>query len=477
MKPFDREIVSGSILRSVWKLSWPLVLLNLVNGLHGFVDHMLVGHFIGSADNAANAAIGVAWQVFLVIVVFVASLFHGTNVLIARYAGRQDRRTLSNVFYSSLLCSVGVLVFVVAPLGWIIAPRLLDFVGAAPEVRVHALPYLRILFTMGAPLFLMFMLTGAFNASGDPRTPLKLGVLTTLLNILISTVLITGAGPFPAMGTTGAALGTVLAPSVSVCAGLWLVARGRMIIQPPRRYRLLPDFTVIAAVVRIGVPTGIQGVLLNIGGVFLLRYIGALENGAAAQAAYTICYAQLFSLVTWTSFGLRAAAGTLMGQNIGAGNPARGKTAVGITAVTGACWAVAIGLLFWTVPGPLLSAFNAVDEPIRGYGLSLLRHLSFAGVALAATLALTGGLQGAGETKLPMYIAFLTQIVILLSLCQGLLWAGLLTVEWVWRILVITQVSRLLLTWAVFRTEKWAHTHIELAVSAEPLEEEGIAGI
>lgn len=470
MKSFDKEIVSGSLLRSVWKLAWPLVLLNLVNGAHGVVDHVLVGRFVESADNAANAAIGVAWQVFLVVVVFVASIFHGTNVLIARYAGREDRETLSEVFHSSLLCAVFVLFFVVAPLGWLAAPRLLDFVEAGPSVRVHALPYLRILFACGAPLFLMFMLTGAFNASGDPTTPLKLGVLTTLLNVAISIMLITGAGPFPALGTLGAALGTVMAPAVSVAIGFWLIHRRSMIIQPPRRWRLLPDPAIIVLVARIGLPTGVQGVLLNIGGVFLLRYIGMLENGPAAQAAYTICYAQLFSLVAWTAFGLRSAAGTLMGQNIGAGDPARGKAAVGVTAVIGSLWAVFVGVLFWTVPGPLLDLFNAVDEPLRGYGVSLLHHLSFAGVALAATLALTGGLQGAGETKLPMCIAFVTQIVILVGVCQALAWAGMLTPRAIWMTLVATQTARFLLTWAVFRTERWTRLRIELPVAAEPTE-------
>jgi Na+-driven multidrug efflux pump len=117
MQHFDKELVSGSILRSVWKLSWPVTLLNLVNGTHGFVDHILVGRFVESANNEANAAIGVAWQVFLVVVVFIASLFHGMNVLIARYAGMQDRENMGKVFYQALLMSVFLLVGVVAPVG------------------------------------------------------------------------------------------------------------------------------------------------------------------------------------------------------------------------------------------------------------------------------------------------------------------------------------------------------------------------
>lgn len=447
---------------SVWKLAWPLVTLNLVNGMHGFVDHVLIGHFIGSADNAANAAIGVAWQVFLVIVVFIASIFHGMNVLIARYAGKQDRKTISEVFHSALMASIFCLVFVVAPLGYLGAPCLLNALGVAPEVHEHAMPYLRLLFAGGTPLFLMFLFTGAFHASGDPKTPLKLGVLTTFLNILISSVFIVGPGPVPSLGVLGAGLGTVLAPLASCVISIYLVHSGQMIIHPPERLHFRPNFHLLYAMVKIGVPTGLQGVLLNIGGVMLLWYISSLPFSAAAQAAYTIGYAQLFSLVTWTSFGLRAAAGTLMGQNIGAGKPQRGKECVLLAAGLGTVWAALVGLLFWTIPGVLLGFFNALDEPVHGYGVTLLRVLAVSGITVAITQALTGGLQGAGATRPPMIIAFATQIVALLGFCQIFASFGALSATVIWTALLVSHVLRLILTALVFRTRGWAHTHIEV---------------
>ncbi len=464
MKKFDDQLVSGSILRSVWKLTWPAATLNLVNGIHGLVDHILIGHYLASPDNAANAAIGVAWQVFLVIVVFIASLFHGMNVLIARYAGKQDRVSMSRAAFESFLSAVIILVFFLAPVGYFIAPYLLDLVRAHEDVRLLALPYLRLLFVCGAPLFLMFMFTGAFQASGDPKTPLFLGILTTILNVCISVVLITGAGPFPAMGIMGAALGTVLAPAVSVAISMVLILRKKMILHPPEKFHLLPDLSVMKTVVRIGIPTGIQGVLLNIGGVLLFRFLGSLgeELSASAQAAYTICYAQLFSIITWTCFGLRSAAGTIMGQNIGAGDPHRGIRGVQVAASFGAVWALLIGTLFWFFPADLLAVFGAVDGTIVEVGVSLLRFLSFSGIVLAITLALTGGLQGAGETKMPMYIAFLTQIVLLLGICGFLDWRGQLTPDRVWMAIFISHLGRLILTLLVFRTDKWAHRKIEL---------------
>ncbi|MCF6286993.1 MAG: hypothetical protein L3K26_17680, partial [Candidatus Hydrogenedentes bacterium] len=263
----------------------------------------------------------------------------------------------------------------------------------------------------------------------------------------------------------GAALGTVLAPVVSVAISVALVLRKKMILHPPPDFHLLPDLSVIKAVARIGIPTGIQGVLLNVGGVLLFRFLGSMgdEISASAQAAYTICYAQLFSLITWTCFGLRSAAGTVMGQNMGAGNPQRGIQGVRVAASFGAVWATGIGIIFWFYSEELLALFGAVDGNIVGMGVALLRYLTFSGVVLAITLALTGGLQGAGETKMPMYIAFLTQIVVLLGICWYFEQQGALTPDRVWMAIFISHLSRLVLTLLVFRTEKWTHTKVELS--------------
>ena len=452
MKAFDRDLVSGSVVRSVWKLAWPAVLLRLVDGLHSIVDHILVGNFVG---HHGNAAVGAAWLLFLVVVLFLASLFQGMVVLVSRYSGMQDRANLSWVVYQTFLATIYLFALVIAPVGFFVAPHALALVNITPEVNAHALPYLRIMFTCAAPLFLSLMLAMAFQASGDPKTPLILGALTTSVNIVLSITLITGLGPFPEMGTAGAALATSTAPSFSVGIGLFLIYRRKMIVQPPPRYTLKPDFHLLKNTARIGMPTGIQAVLLNFGGVLLFRKLGVLPHSAAAQAAFTICYTQIFSLVTWAGFGLRIAAATLMGQNLGAGNALRGKRAVYVAAGLGVAWAAALGLVFWFVPGPLLALFDAVDEPVYSYGVELLRFAAFAGVFLVSTLTLTGGLQGAGETRIPMYIAFIAQIVIMLGWVEIWHRLDMLTPNLAWAALLVSQFSRWVMTQVVFTWGRW----------------------
>lgn len=463
MTSFDNDIVSGSVVRSVLKLALPIIITQLIAGIHGIIDTVLVGRYVGYE---AQAGIGVSWQLFLVIVVFLSSLFHGMNILIARYTGRRDHDAINSIAYQVQIASVYLIVFFVAPIGYLLAPWLLDLVNTQPEVQEHALPYLRILFTSSLPLFMMFILNGAFQSSGDPKVPLFLGILTTIVNVVVSILLITGAGPLPELGAVGAAIGTCIGPIPSVAIGLWLIYARKVKIGPPKRYSLVPDFGVLRSVAKLGLPAGIQAVLLNIGGAALIGFIGSLELSAQSQAAYTVCYGQLFSVVTWTGFGLRAACATVMGQNMGAGKSERGKQSVYVGAAIGFVWAAFFGLFFWTIPDTLLGFFGIKDEVVLTIGSELLRYLTFSGVFVSVTLAFTGGLQGAGDTVKPMIIAFISQIVILLGICIVFQAMGQLTTNVVWISILVSHMTRLILTYIMFYRGNWMNIDVEIAQEA-----------
>jgi len=459
MKEFDDDIISGGVFRSVWKLTWPVALLQVISGMHGFVDQILVGKHVGFEG---NAGVGVAWQLFLVILVSLNSLFHGMGIVIARYSGKRDAETVNKIAYNTFITALGILLFLVAPLGYWLAPRMLEWANTEQEVFEHGLSYLRVLFLASSPVFLMFLVNGAFVAAGDPRTPLKLSIITTIVHIAISYVLITGTGPFPELGVTGAAIGTCLGPIPSFLYAAYIVVQKKGIIGPPKRFNLLPDLSVIRLVARIGIPAGLQAVFLNLGGAFLIRYIGSLENSAEAQAAYTICYAQLFSLITWTGFGLRGASATFIGQNIGAGKPKRGVQGVYISAFLGLVWSAVFGLCYWFFPTQLLGLFEITDEAVVALGVTLLRYLAFSGIFVLIALAFTGGLQGAGDTKRPMIIAFLSQIVILLGICAYYEQQGQLTPNIIWSAILISHATRLILSVAIFQRGNWSSIKVEL---------------
>ena len=353
----------------MWTIAWPTVLQNAIGGLQGIIDHAMVGHFVGYT---ANAAIGVSWQIFLVVIVFITSLFTGMGVLVARAAGANDHERVDRVVYQAFLVAVLLSVGVMAPLGYVLAPHLLRLVNATPEVSAQALPFMRTMFLFSIGMLLFFMLGGALRAAGDAKTPLRLGVIMTVLNIVLNVILISGAGPIPAMGTRGSALGTVIASSTVSAAALWMMLTGRLVVHFHPGMSWKPDFSIIRQLFRFGLPAGLQGVAMNIAGVLLLRFIGSLEHSAEAQAAYAVAYAELFSLITWTSVGLMGAAAAVAGQNLGAGKPDRSARAVHLAARIGLGVAALLAALFLLIPQQLLKIFGIDDPTVVALGTQLL---------------------------------------------------------------------------------------------------------
>src|SRR5262245_57646770 len=296
------------------------MLTNIIGGFQGIVDHVMVGHLVGFK---ANAAIGVAWQIFIVVIVFINSLFIGMSVLVARFAGAGDEDKVDRTVYQAFLTAVGLSLFVMAPFGYTFAPALLDLINATPEVKAEALPFLRTMFLFSSGTLVFYMLAGALRSAGDARTPMILGIVMTVLNLVLNIMLIRGLGPIPAFGTVGSAMGTSIASGLITVYALFKLWRGGWVVSFPRHHGFAPDWSIIRSLFRFGLPSGIQGIAMNIGGVLMLAFVGSLAQSAAAQAAFAISYSQLFSLVTWTSLGLMGAAAAVAGQNLGAGNPDR----------------------------------------------------------------------------------------------------------------------------------------------------------
>jgi putative MATE family efflux protein len=439
------------------------MLQNVIGGLQGLVDHAMVGHYVGFQG---NAAIGVAWQIFLVVIVFITSLFTGMGVLVARFAGANDPEKVNRTVYQAFLTAVALSVGIMAPVGYFAAPWLLDLVNAEAAVQAEALPYLRIMFLYSVGMMLFFMTGGAFRAAGDAQTPLRLGILLTVLNVVLNIIFIRGLGPIPAFGTAGAALGTVVAGAVVAVITFWLVLSGRGVIHFQKGMKWGPDWEIIRSLFRFGLPTGIQGVAMNVAGVLLLRFIGGLQQSAEAQAAYAITYTQLFSLITWTSVGIMGATGAVAGQNLGANRPDRTVRSVQVASGFGLGVAVVVGAMFLLIPVQMLAAFGVEDPAVVDLGRQLMGYLSISGLFVTVALAYTGGLQGTGDTKSPLYISIVSQIVVPLGMCAVIdVTRGLEPAD-IWLAIVLGHVTRASLSVMRFRQGKWRS--IEVSIGASP---------
>ncbi len=441
-------------------IAWPTMLQNVIGGLQGIVDHAMVGHYVGYTG---NAAIGVSWQIFLVVMVFIGSLFSGMGVLVARFAGANEPDKVNRSVYQAFLTAAVLSVGVLAPVGYLLAPSLLELVNATSEVKAEALPYLRIMFVFSFGMMVFFMLGGALRSAGDARTPLRYGIALTVLNLVLNVVFIRGLGPIPAFGTAGAAMGTVMAGGLlSLVAAHRLFFSHKWVVHFHRGMSLKPDWSIIRALFRFGIPTGLQGVAMNVGGVILLRFVGSLEQSGQAQAAYAIGYTQLFSLITWTSVGLMGAAAAVAGQNLGAGHPDRSIHGVHVAARIGLGVAVTVGLLFLLVPRALLGVFGMDDPVVVDLGVELLAYLSASGLFITVALAYTGGLQGTGDTRSPLYISLASQLLVPLGMCVIIQAFWELRPGHIWLAILFGHVTRSVLSMIRFRQGKWRDIKVEI---------------
>jgi len=249
-------------------------------------------------------------------------------------------------------------------------------------------------------------------------------------------------------------MGTVIAGGL---VGVYSISRlfsGKWVLDF-RGMQWRPDWKIIRALLRSGLPTGLQGIAMNIAGVLLLRFIGSLTLSAEAQAAYAIGYTELFSLVTWTSVGLMGAAAAIAGQNLGAGRPDRSVRAVQVASRYGLCIAVVVGVLFLWVPRQLMGVFGMDQPDVLRIGSQLLAYLSLSGLFITVALTYTGGLQGTGDTRGPLYISLVSQFAIPIGMLTAIQTMRPLESSDVWTAIVIGHATRCLLTVIRFRQGKW----------------------
>ena len=310
------------------------------------------------------------------------------------------------------------------------------------------------------------MLGGALRSAGDARTPMILGVTMTALNILFNVILIRGLGPIPAFGTKGAAMGTVTASGLIAVYAMYKLWRGGWVVSFPRGRGLGPDWKIIKSLFRFGLPTGIQGIAMNIGGVLMLSFIGSLAQSAASQAAFAVSYTELFSLITWTSFGLMGAAAAVAGQNLGARNPDRANAAVHVAARIGFTTAAFVGLFFLFMPRQLLAIFGMNQPEVVEIGVQLLRVLSVSGLFIAVALTYTGGLQGTGDTKGPLYISIVSQIVVPLGICTVIRETSTLQPIHIWLAILTGHATRCALSVLRFHQGKWRTISVDVGAHA-----------
>ncbi len=465
----NRITADGPLLPVILELAAPSVLMMYLQNAYNIIDTVWVGRLLG---RDALAGIGQGGYVLWATFGLAGLISVGLTAIVSRRIGEGQRVAAEQVAARGLRYAL-VWSLVVAAGVWFALAPLFDLMGASGAMRSGGLDYMRVLL-LGAPLlFLSFTIGAVFRAAGDTLTPMWLMALSLLINAGLDPLLMVGVGPLPRLGLAGAALATVIARTVWVALGLWLLARGRRLgactggwqrlrpaLLPGRiRVHLLErvswGWSQLLAVVRIGAPHGLSMVLFP--GVYMVLVRIPASYGAHQVAAIRIGHT-VEGMSFFLAIGVALATAALVGQNLGAGKPARaGRFAWSAAGLTSAVLLV-FSSCFFLLDEEIASVFSGDPQTVTA-GATYVRILAWSQVFMGLEIVLGGGFNGAGHTLPPMLVAVafnLARIPLAYALADGLGWG----VEGVWWAISGTSIIKGLLLVVLFSTGGWARRQV-----------------
>jgi putative MATE family efflux protein len=400
--PIVRESLAGSrrnltampLGRAILLLAIPMVLEMVMESVFAVADIFWVSKL--GAD--AVATVGLTESLLTIIYAVSMGLAMGTGAVVARRTGANDPDGAGRAAVQAVLLGFGLAV-VFGVVGASLAPHLLALLGASPAVLATGVGFTRIMLGGSVTIVLLFMINAAFRGAGDAAITLRTLWLANGINILLGPILVFGLGSAPRLGVSGAALATNIGRGVGVLYQLWMLGRGhgRLVI---RRQQVGLDGATLQTIFRIA-RSGVLQMLIGMSSwIGLVRILAAF--GSSALAGYTIAM-RVVMFMLLPSWGLGNAAATLVGQNLGAGNPARAEQAVWRAALYNCVFLGAIGLLL--VPlGPQVIRLFTHDPAVVDQGGHCLRIVAAGFAFYAYGMVVSQAFNGAGDTRTPTWI-------------------------------------------------------------------------
>lgn len=379
--------------RRVFDLAWPVIATGSIRTTMRTVDILVIGVFVGPA---AVAAVGIGDVIARIVLQIALGLGAGTIALVSQAYGA-DRQRYANAVTTQTVVLALVLGVPITAVGWLIAPPFFAALGAERAVAEPGVLYLRVIILTAAFRILSIMSGRALAGAGDTRTPMAVNVGSTAVNIALTVVLVAGLGPFASYGVLGAAVGTAVGNVLAGLAFLGIFASGlfRVSIRPGAIGR----FGISREIVRIGTPQVLDRNVYAVADIplnWIVLLFGTEVNAAFQIGRRVQQYARM------PNWGFSTASSTLVGNNLGSGDLAASER-YGWGSVSLAVFVTgAFGVALFVFAQPVAAIFTG-DALTRGAAVDWIRVLAVATVFQSVFAVLRGGLQGAGDTKWPLY--------------------------------------------------------------------------
>jgi putative MATE family efflux protein len=390
----QQDFTTGSLNRAILLLAIPMVLEMVLESLFAVVDVFWVGRL--GAD--AIATVGLTESLLSLVFAVGLGLSLSTTAMVARRIGEKDPEGAAIAGVQAI--AIGILSSAIIGIPcYFFAPRLLELMGASPQIVTLGSGYTRIALGGSGAIMMLFLNNAIFRGAGDAAIAMRLLWISNIINLILDPCLIFGWGPFPKLGVTGAALATLTGRSIGVLYQFYRLLRGSERIRILRRQIHL-DFTIFFRLLRVSLTGILQFAIADVSWIGLVRIVSVF--GSAALAGYTIAI-RIVIFVILPSWGLSNAAATLVGQNLGAKQPERAETSVWRTGFYNMVFLGAIGIVFIFFSVPVVRLFTS-DPLVVPLAASCLRILSYGNIAFAYGMVMLQAFNGAGDTLTPTLV-------------------------------------------------------------------------
>jgi putative MATE family efflux protein len=410
----ERDLTSGSLHRNIWLLSIPMILeMGMLNVVQ-FLDTL----WVGKLGSAALAAVTISVTVRWVINSLANGLGIGGMAVVARRIGERDRAAADHAAWQTILLGL-IMSVLLGGLGLVLARPILVLLGADAEVLPMGMSYLRVTMAGLFTLILIFITNSLLRGAGEAGLAMIVLFVSTVVTVISEWVLLFGWGPFPSLGVAGSAWGTVLGFGAGVALQLAILLRGKAHIGIDLR-NLKPDFPLMLQIIHIALPSTVQMVLRASSRLAILWLVDLY--GIYATAGYGVAN-RLLLIAIIPAFGLGNAAGTLVGQNLGARQPKRAeRTAWWVTAYT-AGYVTLCAALIMAYARPLMEMFDPTPQVVA-FGTACLRTVSLSLIPATIGIVLARAFDGAGDTvpaaAVNLISLWCVEVALSIALARGL---------------------------------------------------------
>jgi putative MATE family efflux protein len=395
----ESMLVQGNLWQAIWVMSWPLLLTTISSSLIGLVDM----HVAGMLGSGPQAAVGVSEQVLFIFMIFIMSVGVGTTAMVSRAAGAGDHAQVLRATSQSILLSVclGLCLALGSSLG---ARFAVGLFSSSKEVVALSATYLGIYSVYLIPFSITAIVSAAFRAIGDAKTPLFIIAVLTAINITGDYATVLGNWPVPGLGVAGIAASAVVGSTVASILAIILLKRSTL--GESLQHLWPPSSHELRRILNIGIPSAFQRMGWAMS-VFILFFILArCEHPTEALAAWTVGM-RVEGLVFMPLMALSLAVSSIVGQNLGAKQIDRAVRAGWHVTWIGVWMMLVLGGLMFIFAEPV-AHIMCKDAATSTYTAWYLRINALGEPPLAVGMVLSGALQGAGDTRTPMWITVVT---------------------------------------------------------------------